>query len=132
LDKHIQSQFIPRERSKVFGDKWDAFPHQSADDLFNALRPSTSNDAENNSNSGDSSHVLLEYILQNTDEDTDHNSTEKTDDEVSYGAIIDFPNLLLHVLTIARGQEFSWKQPRVNDPVQIVLDVKHLLDTFDD
>ena len=142
LNRHIQVQFATRnERSAIFGKDWDRFLPEDSAALFEALQhrevPSNSEntryrDPDANSRTGT---IKLIDLLEGAEDDCESESTSQEDEEPgSYGSIIDFPNFLLHVLKIQRGEEYRWSEEEDDDDVhahQIRLEDKYLLEEFE-
>jgi len=95
LHRHIQVQFsVDSERSAIFGDYWNAFVPQGSVMLFENLNSADEYDELPCKNNG---LRLLDPLKEEpTRSDT---SKDLSDEEAgSYGSIVDFTNLLLHVL----------------------------------
>lgn len=126
LNRHIQVQFsTTTERKNIFGANWDAFEPKDSTSLFEQL------DSGNAANDANGQIKLVDVLKE---EPRASNSSEKRltqDDPGSYGSIIDFPNLLLHVLKIKQGDQFSWHENDDHGDDQIRLEDKYLLEEFD-
>lgn len=125
LHRHIQVQFSPNsERTKIFGEEWNTFKPQDSDALFDTLQGAGTSEGNHN---GNSSRRLVDLIQ---DRLTHSNTSIETDDEDagSYGSIIDFPNLLLHVLKIKQSEDFSWGDSDPHSADEIRLEDKYLLE----
>lgn len=139
LDRHIQSQFSPHveqdvsdvesERTAVFGNNWDAFNHEDGEQLFKAIQ---------SSHKGDTGTPLrkeksLQAVLEDQSSSTDTKPTEP--DPGRYNSIIDFPNLLLHILKLQQGEKHSWspsvKASRPSPEKAVRLEDKYLLSEFE-
>ena len=106
FDRHIQVQFTLEHRSTIFGPRWDAFPLAASDALFDVLR-----NVEGISKADDRkaelslAEVLGDSLAVDGDPDVGDSDDEATG---RYQQIIDFPNFLLQVLKLQRGDGFSW------------------------
>lgn len=135
LDRHIQRQFSPQVekdvsdvesvRTAVFGDQWDAFKHEDGEQLFEAIQSAHKGDTGTPFRKEKSLRAILE---------TQSSSTSTKPNEAGpggYDSIIDFPNLLLHVLKLQRGEKHSWS-PGANSLKNAVrLEDKYLLSEFE-
>lgn len=142
LDRHIQVQFAPStpksapERAVLFGKTWDRFIPTSGDDLFETLREARGHgNSDDNSPGVGPSHIALVDVLADASGNARTASSEKDegkddDESGSYGAIIDFPNLLLHVLKIFRDEKFSWDVDIDVMAGHVRLEDKYLLEEF--
>lgn len=125
LSRYVQQGFTTTQRTDLFGKHWDKLDFTDDADLFDRLRPTDgSGDADRRSTLGD-------LLSRATD-----GAKEAADEEAGrYGAIIDFPNLLLQALKIhlfARMRatdhdvQFSWS----STDGTIALDDKRLIKQF--
>lgn len=137
LDRHIQVQFSPSttqgpsERATVFGETWDQLIPESGDCLFEALKGVRSRGHSPDSPGGASSHISLTEVLGSAQDGQSQNPSDQSEDESgSYGSIIDFPNLLLHVLKIFRNETFDWHVDIDSTPGHVRLEDKYLLEEF--
>ncbi|MDN4478655.1 DUF262 domain-containing HNH endonuclease family protein [Demequina sp. SYSU T00039] len=123
LSRHVQGRFPPTIRDELFGrDTWDEFRSTSFDDIVGAIKATPG---------GELKPTALSAILAGTVE-TEPAAGEKEDDAIErFGAIIDFPNFLLHVLAIADPYraDFSWTETSVSGWVS--LDDKKLVEQFE-
>ena len=119
MGRHIQSRFDPKARSEIFGASWDEWLPKEPADLIRVLGEQSTPDR--------GSRMLAE-ILSLSQQSPAQPSPDRTDETERYGAIIDFPNFLLHVLglTISTGRTFTWSGlPPAS------LDDKNLVETFE-
>lgn len=137
LDRHIQVQFSPgatsspSERTAVFGESWDRFVPKSSAELFETLRGGRSQGHPTGSTDNADSRVDLSEILNgSSSSQPDSVNGTDADESGSYGAIIDFPNLLLHVLKIFREENFEWDVDIDSTPGHVRLEDKYLLEEF--
>lgn len=117
LDKYIQMNFNPDERANLFGDDWSDLPNQDFSVIHSSIIScKKSTDAEvkslNDLFADDKNHVS--YIEPNTSTGKDSEAPDR------FHSLINFPNLLLHVLSIT------------NPDKEVPLDDKRLSKTFDD
>lgn len=135
LDRHIQTQFSTgttgsqrSARDRIFGSDWDCLNLESADDLFQVLREvrehSTHDQQRERIGLGDVLEQRADYSKQGG------HGVEESDVSV-YGAIIDFPNLLLHVLKVQQNDSFSWLHSQDDSTRGVRLEDKYLLAEFD-
>ncbi|SLM92575.1 hypothetical protein FM105_03215 [Brevibacterium yomogidense] len=146
LERHVQTQFSPTqkpegatsERTMLFGSGWNTFRPESADELFDHVQAMLAGDDTSTSNEplptphGSEQRILLADVLTASDSQEDSRAGGDPDQESgSYGSIIDFPNLLLHVLRIQRRETFTWEDPRDGAELRVRLEDKYLLSEFD-
>lgn len=145
LDRHIQTQFSPSkkpdhelsERSRLFGSDWTELVPRTADQLFASVQEmraeySAADKSWLSVTTPDSPRVSLLDVLADNEHDVGATTISDVDPESgSYGSIIDFPNLLLHVLRIQRREAFIWEDPRDGTTSTVRLEDKHLLSEFD-
>lgn len=138
LDRHIQVQFTPSttqgpsERASIFGDTWDQLLPDSGDSLFGSLKGVRSRGHSPDSQDGALSHIALTEVLGSAQVGRAENPSDSSEDESgTYGSIIDFPNLLLHVLKIFRNETFDWDVDIDSTPGHVRLEDKYLLEEFD-
>lgn len=126
LSRYVQQGFPKPFRGPLFGASWDQLAFSNVDTVFAALAPE-------GSDSVDSGHVRLDELLNGKDAPQ---ATEDEDGAGRYGAIIDFPNFLLHALKLhvaqrdrsAEAKRFSWSSP----DGAVSLDDKQLIELFDE
>lgn len=123
MSRHVQAKFGPAARSMLFGkDTWDEIRFDSFDDLVSALRPATDDTTTPTRRSiGD--------LLTGRDQQIEQYAPADDSEAARYGAIIDFPNFLLHALSLTRRstRPFTW-DPDGGTPVP--LDDKQLVREF--
>ncbi|MCT1429952.1 DUF262 domain-containing HNH endonuclease family protein [Brachybacterium muris] len=126
MDRHLQLSFPVNRRSAIFGSQWNDFTLTAAEELRELLHVgkadgcgSTTDTVDNrevsppNEKDQEAASVSLLSVLMDTPSSRPEESTESTEgqEEGRFGTIIDFPNLLLHVLRIILGQPHtSWAQ----------------------
>lgn len=130
LDTHIQSQFSANAGSKVkreeiFGEKLDEFLPENEMQLFQAMQEESATD-DVSAPQTKSLATILKTRKQSAGEAVD-------DDSGSYQPIIDFPNLLLHVLKIWRREEHFWgaETTAQSQQTEVRLEDKYLLREFE-
>lgn len=139
LNRHIQVQFAPRnERPAIFGEEWNQFLPEDGASLFGTLQHPEGPDASENTgrkpdSNSRSGAIRLIDLLEGADDDFDSPTNRQEEEPGSYGSIIDFPNFLLHVLKIQRGEDYHWSEEDDEDtPVhRIRLEDKYLLEEFE-
>jgi hypothetical protein len=104
--RHVQARFEPSDRSAIFGDHtqpgeegWSTFLPTGIDEMRGRFGPTP--DAFQMADP-DLESLLAEF----EPESSTHTATASSDDDGDagrYGAIIDFPNFLLHVLRLYAG-----------------------------
>ena len=97
--RHIQARFQPSARTGIFDKDWSGFLPTDAESLAKILQPARHGPPANNYD--------LDTLLATTDYPTRTSSRAAPDDGDAgrYGAIIDFPNFLLHVLRLHAGSD---------------------------
>lgn len=143
LDRHLQTQFSVKSREDVeerrllFGDQWNSLQPRNAQELFDLVerilptptRPRLGKPSE--TGFAPSELRLLDILDRNDPQEPSSIAGPFLDQESgSYGSIIDFPNLLLHVLRLHRGESFSWEDPGGGSVETVRLEDKHLLAEF--
>lgn len=116
--RHVQARFKPSDRSEIFGDPtelgeegWYTFLPADIDDLSSRLGAA--------GGTGPTVGVDLDSLLESSGSESGAHTTAagQVDDGDAgrYGAIIDFPNFLLHVLRLhtAGGQDISLDDKRL-------------------
>ncbi|MCC9146352.1 MULTISPECIES: DUF262 domain-containing protein [unclassified Arthrobacter] len=146
LDRHIQTQFptkrdnaAPSKRDRIFGDQWEQFIPRNGTELFNTLAEFSqqrgSGTAMNSLLPQDSNDDLLDLFevlnLRSDDHLFGASDHADEDDPSSYGAIIDFPNLLLHVLKIQQRETHTWAGEDDRGTGFVRLEDKYLLAEFE-
>lgn len=136
LDRHIHTQFPTKsasgaaqpERDLIFGTGWNEFLPQDGNDLFERLR-----EVRQQAPYGqDRERASLSDVLAKDSSSADRLTSDEADPETNtYGAIIDFPNLLLHVLKVQQGDTFSWLDDQHGNFGRVRLEDKYLLAEFD-
>lgn len=134
LDRHIQTQFSTgasgsqrSARDRIFGNDWDRLNLESADDLFEALREVR----EHSTHDQGRERIGLGAVLkQHADHSKQSGHGVEEPDVSVYGAIIDFPNLLLHVLKVQQNDSFSWLHGQEDSTRGVSLEDKYLLAEF--
>ncbi|WP_084079262.1 DUF262 domain-containing protein [Demequina sp. NBRC 110057] len=123
LSRHVQGRFPTSVRDELFGkESWDDFRPTTFADIVAAI---------NTAPGGELKPTALSAILAGT-ASIDHVESEKDEEATErFGAIIDFPNFLLHVLALAdlERPEFSWAEAGASDRVS--LDDKKLVEQFE-
>lgn len=128
LHRHIQVQFSPTsERPAIFGDDWSTFVPQNSASLFEKLHGADEPDGSPSENS----ELRLVDVLNDQSIGPEASVEPSDEEEGSYGSIIDFSNLLLHVLKIHQNEQFSWHDYDQRSAQEIRLDDKYLLEEFD-
>ncbi|RWR22915.1 DUF262 domain-containing protein [Agrococcus lahaulensis] len=119
--RHVQARFEPNPRSAIFGHPgtssgsgWDRFEPTDVEDLASRVQPAQQALAAGGR--------FLDSVLEEREQQVGVNSRGVQDDGDAgrYGAIIDFPNFLLHVLRM-----------HVDGQVEIPLDDKKLVALFE-
>lgn len=139
LDRHVQVAIAGgtstrREREELFGGDWDRLAVADFRDLRAALAPTDSEAAQMQSPAARTLGALLAGSRHVTAGDKDQAGTDVDDvDDGSYGALVDFPNLLLHVLRVTVERDAGTQRHEVwgddtDDAVR--LDDKFLLEEF--
>ena len=123
LDKYVQIGFNPIIREKIFGETWDEFipkDYSSMKKMFEEV---------NENGNSFSGSITIDEIIQLDDSDKRQNEKSQKDDDDTgrYHSIINFPNFLLHVLKLFKGDSFDWR----NESEGISLDDKKLVDQFE-
>lgn len=145
LDRHVQTQFSPSkrpeeemsERARLFGPEWSVLAPQTADKLFADVQKmragySVTDESWLSAAAPESPRISLLDVLDESDHEVGTPTISDIDPESgSYGSIIDFPNLLLHVLRIQRREAFTWEDPREWTTGTVRLEDKYLLSEFD-
>lgn len=136
LDRHIHTQFssqadpggVHSERDRIFGDQWNQFLLSSESQLFETLR-----ECRQQTSYGDErERVALSDVLTEGSSSADRHSNDDAESETNaYGAIVDFPNLLLHVLKVQQEDPFSWLEHQDGTTGRIRLEDKYLLAEFE-
>lgn len=121
MSRHVAANFETARRTALFGSQWDSFLPESFDDVVEAMDISSAQALRPATNLGD---VLS---AAETDRPRDFPQERRGAPETDrFGAIIDFPNFLLHVLELSgrRPETFSWSESTV------ALDDKQLVTRF--
>ncbi|MDV6298524.1 DUF262 domain-containing HNH endonuclease family protein [Dietzia maris] len=136
LDRHLQVQFPADDRVLIFGADWDGWVNPSAGSLFANLTGALEATAEapirdtplapSNDPQG---LALIDVLRSPPGRDDAGNSGASDDDTGSYGTIVDFPNLLLHVLKLYRVQPPAWSAADAVSSVSLM--DKNLLEEFE-
>ncbi|TDK25849.1 DUF262 domain-containing protein [Arthrobacter crusticola] len=100
VTRHVQARFNTADRSRLFGDParnkdtgWSTFLPSNIEELVAAVQQPSNEPRQN--------VVDLDSVLEALDDSTSAVDSLFDDDDASrYGAIIDFPNFLLHVLRL--------------------------------
>lgn len=106
MSGYVQMHFPSNVRRIVFGNAWDSLPTEET--VKAAMgEPATSRDLQGSGQTQQSS--ILDALLNpkkgsNVD---DENDRDEDDDSERFGSIIEFPQFLLHVLKVFRGQSGS-------------------------
>src|SRR5699024_6522800 len=128
LHRHIQVQFSPSfERTAIFSDNWSNFVPEDSASLFEKLQSADEPDGS----PSESSQLRLVDVLNEESTWSDASRDPSDEEEGSYGSIIDFPNLLLHVLKIHQNEQFSWHNYDQHSAEEVRLEDKYLLEEFD-
>ncbi|GAA1531999.1 DUF262 domain-containing protein [Brevibacterium picturae] len=135
LDRHIQTQFSTKQvsgsqsvRDRIFGRDWDRMTPDNGDELFNVLR----DDREQNARGQVSEYIRLSDVLTKSIDRAEQSGSDDGDSDGSaYGAIVDFPNLLLHVLKAQQKESFTWASDLDDTGGGVRLEDKYLLSEFD-
>ncbi|EJP99108.1 GmrSD restriction endonuclease domain-containing protein [Bacillus paranthracis] len=121
LDKYVQIGFKTVIRGKVFGRGWDEFipkDYSSMKKMF---------EEENKNSSSFLGSITIDKIIQSSDSAKRKSEKSQTDDDTGrYHSIINFPNFLLHVLKLFKGDSFDWS----NGSEVVSLDDKKLINQF--
>ncbi|PAL17318.1 DUF262 domain-containing protein [Micrococcus luteus] len=129
LDRHVQLQFTTQERSRVFGDHWDALVPED----FVELHACLAGDPKAGDVSRATPRTLADVLAGRTAPETEPATTARPeDDDGTYGSIIDFPNFLLHVLKVMSVQDAGLAQAERwgGDVTSVRLEDKDLLEQF--
>ncbi|MGE7216210.1 DUF262 domain-containing protein [Priestia koreensis] len=123
LDKYVQIGFNPSIREKVFGETWGEFIPND----YSAMKKMFKEVNENGNSFLGS--ITIDEIIQLSDSDKGQNEKSQKDDDDTgrYHSIINFPNFLLHVLKLFKGDNFDWR----NESDGISLDDKKLVYQFE-
>jgi len=128
LTRHVQRGFTPRERKALFGADWDTPSFTSFGDVATAV--SVAVESENQR------PRTLGALLAAKPSDPGKAAEDSSDATERYGAIIDFPNLLLQVLAVHVGADvvFDWSgsAPIPLDDKQLVREFERQLSTAKD
>lgn len=135
LDRHIQTQFPTKKvsglqtsvRDRIFGRDWDRLTPGNGDELFGVLRDVREQTAR------DQVHediCLSDVLTMSVDRADQGENGDEESDGSAYGAIIDFPNLLLHVLKVQQKESFSWASDLDDNGGEVRLEDKYLLSEF--
>lgn len=135
LDKYVQLGFTKKVRTNIFGDKWDDFIPDCFDSLKRAFEP------EHEKDHFFSGTVTIDDILaiDKADFEEADRSNEDDDDTGRYHSIINFPNFLLHVLKLFKGDHFNWNEETAitgtkgneDESETVSLDDKRLVEQFE-
>uniref|UniRef100_UPI003F494690 DUF262 domain-containing protein n=1 Tax=Niallia taxi TaxID=2499688 RepID=UPI003F494690 len=121
LDKYVQIGFKPSIRGKIFSKKWDGFIPKD----YSEMKKMFEEDKENES--AFTGLITIDEIIQSDLRTGESEKSQKDDDETGrYHSIINFPNFLLHVLKLFKGDSFDWR----NESAGISLDDKKLISQF--
>ncbi|MGN7226253.1 DUF262 domain-containing protein [Dietzia maris] len=137
LDRHLQTQFSTSktdgvtERARIFGSEWDTLVPRNGRELFDALAEQRRGENQADLVDANVDRISLAEVLETgTPPQSGETTDEAIDESGSYGAIVDFPNLLLHALKIFRREEFSWAVDIDFRPGEVRLEDKYLLEEF--
>ena len=121
LDKYVQIGFKPSIRGAIFSEKWDDFVPNNYAEMKNLF------EEESKSKSHSLETITLDDIIQSSSKAEEVEKKQKEDDDTGrYHSIINFPNFLLHVLKLFKGDPFDWR----NESEGISLDDKKLISQF--
>ena len=122
LDKYVQIGFNPTIRGAIFSAKWDDFVPKNYAEMKSIFQEAS------NSESKSVGTLTIEEIIQSSSkgEESGENKQKADDDTGRYHSIINFPNFLLHVLKLFKGDPFDWR----NESEGISLDDKKLISQF--
>lgn len=120
LERHVQAGLPKGVRGTVFGQDWDTFLPADAGALFADLTRIAGGVLP------EPELLSLDTVLAAPEVSTVGKATED-DYERRYGVVIDFPNLLLHVLKIHRRDPFRWEATGA-----VALDDKRLIEQFEE
>ncbi|MET3862552.1 hypothetical protein ABIE38_003498 [Dietzia sp. 2505] len=115
LAKHVQATTPKKNRTHLFGPDWNALKPLNFDSLGEMLAMSETPRADRG----------ILHLLNTAGPKGNPNTSEDDDETPRYGAIIDFPNFLLHVLRLHIAAEL----PDV-DPSTVAFDDKRLVEQF--
>lgn len=121
MSRHVQAKFPLAARQELFGADWAHLSARSFDEVTTALGVLAEGGAQED-------RTLKGLIMSRSGSPAARN--DAADDELDrYGAIIDFPNFLLHVLALVQPGRtpFTW-QP---GPSAVPLDDKQLVALFE-
>lgn len=141
LDRHLQTRFSTStsadtgdasERERIFGKEWNRFLPRNENELFQSLTPAVSGPAAHSPAPPpeENPRLLLTEVLQKSTDPKQVPGGQEDEESGSYGAIIDFPNLLLHVLRIQREEPFRWGDPG-RSGMEVRLEDKYLIAEFE-
>ncbi|WP_430867207.1 GmrSD restriction endonuclease domain-containing protein [Demequina aurantiaca] len=125
LSRHVQLGFTTGEREELFGSRWDKTPPSAFSAIDECLTPTGSRAPEIRSLS-----ALLSIVA------TPHQSgfAQNEEDAERYGAIIDFPNFLLHALALSvlndNGSSKGMPNAHWSEDTPFPLDDKQLVSFF--
>lgn len=115
LAKHVQATTPKKSRTQLFGPEWNALQPLDFDSLGAKLALSDTPTAERG----------ILHLLDAAATTGAPGASDDDDETPRYGAIIDFPNFLLHVLRL----HVTTEMPDV-DPSSIAFDDKRLVEQF--
>ena len=128
MSRHVQAKFPAGKRDNVRGaifgttgdDAWDEFRASEFGDIVEAVRI--------NKTIGLQETTLSKILESGT---TGAQAEAKGDDALErYGAIIDFPNFLLHVLALSDADRAGFVWNDMNSAARVSLDDKKLVEQF--
>lgn len=130
FSRHVQARFSPADRSRLFGD-----PAQIGDAGWSTFLPGNIKEfaAAVQQHGNEPGHIAvdLDSVLGTLDGSTSVADPSKFDDGDAgrYGAIIDFPNFLLHVLRLHTSGSASETQGVALDDKRLVVQFERSITT---
>lgn len=120
MSRHVQSRFDSKARSALFSESWDELRCRSFADIDSVLADQFAGDTRQG--------TTISAIL-NAGRTTDSApASDDSDATERYGAIIDFPNFLLHVLALSVKDD---RRLACSGQPPVRLDDKQLVETFE-
>ena len=103
LDKYVQIGFNPTIRGAIFSAKWDDFVPKNYAEMKSIFQE------DSNSKSISRGTLTIDAIIQSNSksEESGEKKQKEDDDTGRYHSIINFPNFLLHVLKLFKGDPFE-------------------------
>ena len=100
MDKYIQYGFSTTLRVSIFGESWDKFLPQTADDLFDILSEESELNGKFEIDKGITIKDLLKGVKLSLNNSSSSEKGVDEDEPERFSSIINFPNFLPHALSI--------------------------------